>query len=174
MIPAWYMARSCPVSSSCQYHGKFWKYRTCVILKKALGLGDELYENRVHTQLCPARPWSCSHKAQPLGVKSNINSIGVHPQLSNNGPPVDGALVGSGSLRVEAAKVLMYCIGRGLFEIKFYFLGKQGGKIWNQETPSSFSSQGIPLKEKGKYIKFQMKQHHLMLTKISRVSLTNP
>jgi hypothetical protein len=62
-------------------------------------------------------------------VKSNINSIGVHPQLSNNGPPVDGALVGSGSLRVEAAKVLMYCIGRGLFEIKFYFLGKQGGKI---------------------------------------------
>jgi hypothetical protein len=36
----------------------------------------------------------------------------------------------------------MYCIGRGLFEIKFYFLGKQGGKIWNQETPSSFSSQG--------------------------------
>jgi hypothetical protein len=32
----------------------------------------------------------------------------------------------------------------------------------------------FPLKEKGKYIKFEMKQHHLMLTKISRVSLTNP
>jgi hypothetical protein len=26
-------------------------------------------------------------------VKSNINSIEVHPQLSNNGHPVDGALV---------------------------------------------------------------------------------
>jgi hypothetical protein len=31
----------------------------------------------------------------PIGyeVKSNINSIEVHPQLSNNGHPVDGALV---------------------------------------------------------------------------------
>jgi hypothetical protein len=74
-------------------------------------------------------------------VKPNINSVEVHPQLSNNGPPVHGALVGSGSLRVEAAKVLMYWIGRGLFEIKFYFLLKPGVKISNQETPSSFSSQ---------------------------------
>jgi hypothetical protein len=31
-------------------------------------------------------------------VKSNINSVEVHPQLSNNSHPVDGALVGSGSL----------------------------------------------------------------------------
>jgi hypothetical protein len=31
-------------------------------------------------------------------VKSNINSVKVHPQLSNNGHPVDGALVGVGSL----------------------------------------------------------------------------
>jgi hypothetical protein len=31
-------------------------------------------------------------------VKPNINSVGVHPQLSNNGHPVDGALLGVGSL----------------------------------------------------------------------------
>jgi hypothetical protein len=31
-------------------------------------------------------------------VKSNINSVEVHPQLSNKGHPVDGALVGAGSL----------------------------------------------------------------------------
>jgi hypothetical protein len=31
-------------------------------------------------------------------VKSNINSVEVHPQLSNNSHPVDGALVGAGSL----------------------------------------------------------------------------
>jgi hypothetical protein len=31
-------------------------------------------------------------------VKPNINSDEVHPQLSNNRHPVDGALVGAGSL----------------------------------------------------------------------------
>jgi hypothetical protein len=31
-------------------------------------------------------------------VKSNINSVEVHPRLSNNRHPVDGALVGAGSL----------------------------------------------------------------------------
>jgi hypothetical protein len=31
-------------------------------------------------------------------VKSNINSVEVHPQLNNNGHPVDGAVVGAGSL----------------------------------------------------------------------------
>jgi hypothetical protein len=31
-------------------------------------------------------------------VKPNINSVEVHPQLSNNGHPVDGALVSAGSL----------------------------------------------------------------------------
>jgi hypothetical protein len=31
-------------------------------------------------------------------VKPNINSVEVHPQLSSNGRPVDGALVGAGSL----------------------------------------------------------------------------
>jgi hypothetical protein len=28
----------------------------------------------------------------------NINSVEVHPQLRNNGHPVDGVLVGAGSL----------------------------------------------------------------------------
>jgi hypothetical protein len=28
-------------------------------------------------------------------VKPNINSVELHPQLSNNGHPVDGALVGA-------------------------------------------------------------------------------
>ncbi len=31
-------------------------------------------------------------------MKPNINSVEVHPQLSNNSHPVDGALVGAGSL----------------------------------------------------------------------------
>jgi len=31
-------------------------------------------------------------------VKPNINSVEVHPQLSDNGHPVDAALVGAGSL----------------------------------------------------------------------------
>jgi hypothetical protein len=31
-------------------------------------------------------------------VKSNINPVEVHPQLSNKGHPADGTLVGAGSL----------------------------------------------------------------------------
>jgi len=31
-------------------------------------------------------------------VKPNINLVEVHPQLSNNGHPVDGVLVGASSL----------------------------------------------------------------------------
>jgi len=31
-------------------------------------------------------------------VKPNVNSVEVHPQLFNNGHPMDGALVGVGSL----------------------------------------------------------------------------
>jgi hypothetical protein len=31
-------------------------------------------------------------------MKPNINSVEVHPQLSNNGHPVDGVLVCAGSL----------------------------------------------------------------------------
>jgi hypothetical protein len=32
-------------------------------------------------------------------VKPNINSVEVHPQLNNSEHPVDGALVGAGSLQ---------------------------------------------------------------------------
>jgi hypothetical protein len=31
-------------------------------------------------------------------VKPDINSVDVHPQLSHNGHPVDGGLVGAGLL----------------------------------------------------------------------------
>ncbi len=31
-------------------------------------------------------------------MKPNINSVPVHPQPNNNGHPMDGALVGVGSL----------------------------------------------------------------------------
>jgi len=31
-------------------------------------------------------------------VKPNINPVEVHPQLRHNGHPVDGAVVGAGSL----------------------------------------------------------------------------
>jgi hypothetical protein len=43
-------------------------------------------------------------------MKPNINSVELHPQLSNNEHPVDGALVGAGSLwppsRVHSQTVL--------------------------------------------------------------------
>jgi len=32
-------------------------------------------------------------------VKPNINPVEVHPQLSDNGHPVDGAVEGAGSLQ---------------------------------------------------------------------------
>jgi len=40
------------------------------------------------------------HETYRIGlprVKPNINSVEVHPQLSNKGHPLDGALVGAGS-----------------------------------------------------------------------------
>ncbi len=135
------MARSCPVSSSCQYHGKFWKQRTCVILKKALGLGGGLYENRPHTQVCLSGHWSYSHKAQPLWVKSNVNSVEVHPQLSNNGPPVDGALGGSGftaSWRCQGTNVLAW---KRIVWNQILLSMKAKGKNIKPRNPSSFSSQ---------------------------------
>jgi hypothetical protein len=36
-------------------------------------------------------------------VEPNINSVEVHPELSNNGHPVDGALVGAGSVWPEGS-----------------------------------------------------------------------
>jgi hypothetical protein len=38
-----------------------------------------------------------SYRELVTKVKPNINSVEVHPQLSNNGYPVDGVLVGAGS-----------------------------------------------------------------------------
>ncbi len=39
-------------------------------------------------------------------MKPYINSVEVHPQLSNNGHPVDGALVGAGLQWPEKTPVL--------------------------------------------------------------------
>ncbi len=39
-----------------------------------------------------------SYRIGIQGETKNINSVEVHPQLSNNRHPVDGALVGAGSL----------------------------------------------------------------------------
>jgi hypothetical protein len=39
-------------------------------------------------------------------VKPNINSLDVHPQLSNYGHPVDGVLVGVGSVSSECTTSL--------------------------------------------------------------------
>jgi hypothetical protein len=36
-----------------------------------------------------------------MKVKPNINAVEVHPQLSNNGHPVDGALVHCGRMSLE-------------------------------------------------------------------------
>ncbi len=44
-----------------------------------------IYETYFHTELVTK-------------VKPNINSVELHPQLSNNKHPVDGVLVGAGSL----------------------------------------------------------------------------
>jgi hypothetical protein len=43
-------------------------------------------------------------------VKPNINSVEVHPQLSNNRHPLDGAPVGAGSLW----EMMVYGCGWGI------------------------------------------------------------
>jgi hypothetical protein len=48
-------------------------------------------------------------------VKPNSNSVEVHPQLSNNRHPVDGVLVGAGSLwafwtTCNKDPLLIYCL----------------------------------------------------------------
>ncbi len=45
-----------------------------------------------------ANIWDLSPTELVTKMKPNINSVEVHPKLSNNGHPVDGALVGAGSL----------------------------------------------------------------------------
>jgi hypothetical protein len=43
-------------------------------------------------------------------VKPNTNSVQVHPQLSNNSHPVDGALVGASSLWPTHTHSLLYSL----------------------------------------------------------------
>ncbi len=40
----------------------------------------------------------CMQNLLVIKVKPNINSLEVHPQLSNNGHPMDGMLAGVNSL----------------------------------------------------------------------------
>jgi hypothetical protein len=46
----------------------------------------------------PTYIWDLFFTELVTKVKSNINLVEVHPQLSNNGLPKDGLLVGAGSL----------------------------------------------------------------------------
>jgi hypothetical protein len=46
-------------------------------------------------------------------VKPNINSVEVHPQLSNNGYTMDGVLVGAGSLWLYWCSLSMICEEQG-------------------------------------------------------------
>jgi hypothetical protein len=54
-------------------------------------------------------------------VKPNINSVEVHPQLSNNGHPVDGVLVGA-SFIVALQSSLQGCGVTVFFFFFFFFL----------------------------------------------------
>jgi hypothetical protein len=47
-------------------------------------------------------------------MKPLINSVEVHPQLSNNGHPVDGALVGAGSVWPQRRVMSIPCLGHTL------------------------------------------------------------
>jgi hypothetical protein len=42
-------------------------------------------------------------------VKPNINSVEVHPELSNNRHPVDGGLVGAGALCGPSTQGFLLC-----------------------------------------------------------------
>jgi hypothetical protein len=55
-------------------------------------------------------------------VKPNINSVEVHPQLSNNRHPVDGVLVGAGSLW----RIIIQC-----FHVWLENLGFQNREIYS-------------------------------------------
>jgi hypothetical protein len=61
-------------------------------------------------------------------MKPNINLVEVHPQLSNNGHPMDGARVGAGSLWLVITNHLVPvipCLMRGR--------GPTGSEFWLQE-----------------------------------------
>jgi hypothetical protein len=63
-------------------------------------------------------------------MKPNINSVELHPQLSINGHPVDGALVGAGS-NVHSQTVLTSVK-------KLFLLPKRSSNI-KRQTVSSFN-----------------------------------
>jgi hypothetical protein len=50
-------------------------------------------------------------------VKPNITSVEVHPQLSNNRHPVDGALVGASSVWPYSPTLDLYCYNVPLFSV---------------------------------------------------------
>jgi len=57
-------------------------------------------------------------------VKPNINSVEVHPQLSNNGHPVDGAMVGAGSVW-SAVQTSILTIIESVDRLARYLRGKE-------------------------------------------------
>jgi hypothetical protein len=63
-------------------------------------------------------------------VKPNINSVEVHPELSNNAHPVDGALMGAGSLWLHP-QILAICSNTfgiiSLTQIKRLIVKQYGG-----------------------------------------------
>jgi hypothetical protein len=70
-------------------------------------------------------------------MRPNINSVAVHPQLSNNGHPVDGALVGAGSLWLASCS----CQGQVLHASLF-------STIQNSQSSEANSQDTNPIKLK--------------------------
>ncbi len=68
-------------------------------------------------------------------VKPNINSVEVHPQLSNNEHPVDGELVGAGSLWPLRSFDSNYIILRNVQILKKILFSRA---IFCEETTESF------------------------------------
>jgi hypothetical protein len=58
-------------------------------------------------------------------MKSDITIVEVHPQLSNKGHPVDGVLVGAGSLGPPIRKKKKTCIVVAKFQGNIYFSGNR-------------------------------------------------
>jgi hypothetical protein len=48
-------------------------------------------------------------------VKPDINSVYIHPQLSNNGYPMDGVLVGAGSPWSSRGHYVGKCMGQACY-----------------------------------------------------------
>jgi hypothetical protein len=57
-------------------------------------------------------------------VKSDMNSVEVHPQLSDDSHPVDGALVGAGSLWPQAEPCISPSSSLAVFRRTSFFFTK--------------------------------------------------